>query len=140
MTAGERRFSLRRLFLVLTVCISLRLSACLSLCLSVCLGPRPAPPGFSARRASGSAPRQSLPASSVALNEHARHNFTDLAFEAGYGDADTTKKRMYVGTATGEVFQVNLLERRLECIYKVRMQGALAAAQRSAARSRAEQI
>src|SRR5690606_8537183 len=36
---------------------------------------------------------QHLPASSVPLNDHARHNFTDFAFEAGYGEADTLKKR-----------------------------------------------
>lgn len=37
--------------------------------------------------------QQYLPASSVPLNEHARQHFTDLAFEAKYGDADNLKKR-----------------------------------------------
>lgn len=35
----------------------------------------------------------SLPASSVPLNEHSKVNFTDFAFEAGYGEADSLKKR-----------------------------------------------
>ena len=60
-----------------------------------------------------------LPVSSVPLNEHARQNFTDFAFEAGYGDGDATKKRMYVSTASGAVFQVNMQDRRLEAIFQL---------------------
>ncbi len=60
-----------------------------------------------------------LPASSVLLNEHARQHFLDFDFEASYGDNDSTRKRMFVSTASGAVFQVHLDERRLECVYQL---------------------
>lgn len=59
------------------------------------------------------------PGSSLQLNEHARNTFTDLAFEAKYGEADHTSKRMYVATAAGSLFQINYATRALECIYKL---------------------
>lgn len=60
-----------------------------------------------------------LPGSSLALNEHARNTFTDLAFESKYGEADQTTKRMFVATASGALFQINYATRTLECIYKL---------------------
>jgi WD40 repeat protein len=60
-----------------------------------------------------------LPGSSLQLNEHARNTFTAIAFEAKYGEADHTTKRMYVATASGSLFQINYASRQLECIYKL---------------------
>lgn len=60
-----------------------------------------------------------LPGSSLQLNEHARNTFTEMAFEAKYGEADTGSKRLYVATAAGSLFQINYATRQLECIYKL---------------------
>lgn len=60
-----------------------------------------------------------LPGTSVVLNEHVRNTFTDVAFEANYGAADNSTKRMYVVTASGSLFQINYTTRTLECIYKL---------------------
>lgn len=60
-----------------------------------------------------------LPATSLPLGEHARLNFLDIAFEAGYGEADVLKKKMFVSTHQGTVLQLNFLERKIEFTYKL---------------------
>jgi hypothetical protein len=55
----------------------------------------------------------------LVLNEHSRQVFTDIAFEAKYGEADHLKKRMFVSTNTGIVFQINYHDRTLEAMYQL---------------------
>ena len=60
-----------------------------------------------------------MPHTSLPLNEFARNTFTDLAFEPAFGAGDRTRQRLFVAASSGSIFQVDVEQRVLECVYKV---------------------
>lgn len=60
-----------------------------------------------------------MPGRSLRLDPDNRQNFTELAFEAGYGPSDGQDKRLYVSSEEGWVFQVNFTKGTLESIFRL---------------------